>query len=101
MPGLQVIVDDDMVALVGSANLTNHAMESNLECGILICGGPQPRAIRDHCTSLYVAGFLLRLTLLLMSSADRCCSLTPTPSMPTKGRRQREAGLRSLHRSVR
>jgi len=28
-------------------------------------------------------------------------SLTPTPSTPTKGRRQREAGLRSHHRSVR
>jgi cardiolipin synthase A/B len=57
----KVIVVDDKVALVGSANLTNRAMESNLECGILIRGGPQPRAIRDHITSLYAAGRLLRL----------------------------------------
>ena len=57
----KVIVVDDKVALVGSANLTNRAMESNLECGILIRGGPQPRAIRDHITSLYAAGLLLRL----------------------------------------
>lgn len=57
----KVIVVDDKVALVGSANLTNRAMESNLECGILIRGGPQPRAVRDHITSLYAAGLLLRL----------------------------------------
>ena len=57
----KVIVVDDQVALVGSANLTSRAMESNLECGILIRGGPQPRAIRDHITGLHAAGLLLRL----------------------------------------
>ncbi|MGH3266428.1 MAG: DISARM system phospholipase D-like protein DrmC [Trebonia sp.] len=57
----KIIVVDDQVALVGSANLTNRAMESNLECGILIRGGPQPLAIRDHITGLYAAGLLLRL----------------------------------------
>jgi hypothetical protein len=36
-------------------------MEANLECGILICGGPQPRAIRDHITGLTVVGHLQRL----------------------------------------
>jgi phosphatidylserine/phosphatidylglycerophosphate/cardiolipin synthase-like enzyme len=61
----KVIVVDDKVALVGSANLTNRAMESNLECGILIRGGPQPRAIRDHITGLYAAELLIRLTPLL------------------------------------
>ena len=57
----KIIVVDDQVALVGSANLTGRAMESNLECGILIRGGPQPRAIRDHISGLYAAGLLLRL----------------------------------------
>jgi phosphatidylserine/phosphatidylglycerophosphate/cardiolipin synthase-like enzyme len=57
----KIIVVDDHVALVGSANLTSRAMESNLECGILIRGGPQPRAVRDHVTGLYAAGLLLRL----------------------------------------
>jgi cardiolipin synthase len=57
----KIIVVDDQVALVGSANLTSRAMESNLECGILIRGGPQPRAIRDHITGLYAAGLLRRL----------------------------------------
>jgi len=57
----KIIVVDDQVALVGSANLTSRAMESNLECGILIRGGPQPRAVRDHITGLYAAGVLLHL----------------------------------------
>ena len=57
----KVIVVDDHVALVGSANLTSRAMESNLECGILIRGGPQPRAIRDHITGLAASGALRRL----------------------------------------
>lgn len=57
----KVIVVDDSVALVGSANLTSRAMESNLECGILIRGGPQPKAIRDHITGLYASGSLRRL----------------------------------------
>ena len=57
----KVIVVDDRVALVGSANLTSRAMETNLECGILIRGGPQPRAIREHVTELRARGKLRRL----------------------------------------
>jgi phosphatidylserine/phosphatidylglycerophosphate/cardiolipin synthase-like enzyme len=57
----KIIVVDDSVALVGSANLTSRAMEDNLECGILIRGGPQPRAIRDHVNGLHAAGQLRRL----------------------------------------
>lgn len=57
----KIIVVDDEVALVGSANLTNRAMESNLECGILLRGGSNPRAIRDHITRLYATGILRRL----------------------------------------
>jgi len=54
----KVIVVDDRIALVGSANLTGRAMEANLECGILIRGGPQLRAIRDHIAGLRAAGIL-------------------------------------------
>ena len=57
----KIIVVDDRIALVGSANLTSTAMEANLECGILIRGGPQPRAIRDHVSDLYATGRLRRL----------------------------------------
>jgi cardiolipin synthase len=61
----KIIVVDDSVALVGSANLTSRAMESNLECGILIRSGPRSRrrsattsptctrpAVRDGCKHL-------------------------------------------------
>jgi cardiolipin synthase A/B len=57
----KVIVVDDRVALVGSANLTSRAMETNLECGILIRGGTHPRAIREHVTELRARGMLRRL----------------------------------------
>jgi phosphatidylserine/phosphatidylglycerophosphate/cardiolipin synthase-like enzyme len=57
----KIIVVDDTIALVGSANLTSRAMEDNLECGILIRGGPPPSAIRDHIMSLYVHGCLQKI----------------------------------------
>jgi phosphatidylserine/phosphatidylglycerophosphate/cardiolipin synthase-like enzyme len=57
----KVIVVDDQTALVGSANLTSRAMETNLECGILIRGGPQPSAIRDHIGGLLAAGHFRRI----------------------------------------
>jgi hypothetical protein len=66
----KIIVIDDRVALVGSANLTSRAMETNLECGILIRGGPQPRAIRDHTVGLYAAGSLRRLLRSLPLPTD-------------------------------
>jgi cardiolipin synthase len=56
----KLIVVDDRIALVGSANLTSRAMEANLECGILVRGGPQPRAIREHITELQALGYLRR-----------------------------------------
>jgi phosphatidylserine/phosphatidylglycerophosphate/cardiolipin synthase-like enzyme len=54
----KIIVVYDLIALITSANLTSRAMESNIECGILIRGGPQPRAIRDHITGLQAHGYL-------------------------------------------
>jgi phosphatidylserine/phosphatidylglycerophosphate/cardiolipin synthase-like enzyme len=38
----KLLVIDRNVALVGSANLTSRALESNLECGVLIRGGLVP-----------------------------------------------------------
>jgi phosphatidylserine/phosphatidylglycerophosphate/cardiolipin synthase-like enzyme len=57
----KIIVVDDEIALVGSANLTGRAMEANLECGILLRGGLHPRTIRSHITDLYAAGRLRRV----------------------------------------
>jgi cardiolipin synthase A/B len=54
----KIIVVDDRIALVTSANLTSRAMEANLECGILIRDGPQPHAIREHLTELRAQGYL-------------------------------------------
>lgn len=57
----KVLVIDSTTALVGSANITQRAMEVNLECGILIRGGPHPATIRSHIYSLWERGVLLRL----------------------------------------
>ncbi len=48
----KVLVVDRTTALVGSANLTGHGLERNLECGLLIQGGPTPRAIAEHLLHL-------------------------------------------------
>lgn len=56
----KILVIDDRAALVGSANFTSRAMDSNLECGILIRGGPQPHAIREHIAELRARGQLVQ-----------------------------------------
>lgn len=54
----KVLVVDRDLALVGSANVTGAALERNLECGLLVRGGPQPRAICDHVEALVASGQL-------------------------------------------
>lgn len=44
----KLLVVDRAVALVGSANLTDFGVERNLECGLLIEGGPVPGQLVDH-----------------------------------------------------
>ena len=44
----KILVVDRRIALVGSANLTGHALERNLECGVLIRGGPVPGQLVAH-----------------------------------------------------
>jgi cardiolipin synthase A/B len=44
----KILVVDRRIALVGSANLTGHALERNLECGLLIRGGPVPSQLVAH-----------------------------------------------------
>ncbi|NUK32308.1 hypothetical protein HRW12_00655 [Streptomyces lunaelactis] len=57
----KIIVVDRQVALVGSANLTSHAFEKNLECGILLRGPEHALAIVGHLDSLREAGVLTAL----------------------------------------
>lgn len=54
----KVLVVDHHVALVGSANLTGAALGRNLECGLLVRGGPVPRQIVDHVEDLAQRGVL-------------------------------------------
>lgn len=56
----KILVVDRRTALVGSANITAWAMERNLECGILLRGGPQPAAIHEHVEGLLRAGVVVR-----------------------------------------
>lgn len=48
----KVLVVDRRTALVGSANLTGYGLERNLECGLLIRGGPVPGAIAAHLSGM-------------------------------------------------
>lgn len=44
----KLLVVDRHTALVGSANLTDHGLERNLECGLLIRGGRIPAMLVEH-----------------------------------------------------
>lgn len=54
----KILVVDDEVALVGSANMTSRAMEQNLECGVMVRGHGAARAIRGHILRLRERGVL-------------------------------------------
>lgn len=54
----KVVVIDQQTALIGSANLTSFALEHNVECGVLIHGGPQPGEITNHVRQLVALGHL-------------------------------------------
>lgn len=48
----KVAVADGRSAFVTSANLTGHALEKNIETGVLIEGGPVPERLRSHLHAL-------------------------------------------------
>jgi cardiolipin synthase len=54
-------VVDGTRALITSANLTGHALEKNMEAGVLIHGGPVPGTLRDHLQALIDTGILRRV----------------------------------------
>lgn len=47
----KILVVDRRTALIGSANLTGHALERNLEAGVLVRGGGLPASLVDHLMS--------------------------------------------------
>ena len=44
----KILVIDRASVLIGSANLTGYGVERNLECGLLVRGGPLPAAVAGH-----------------------------------------------------
>jgi phosphatidylserine/phosphatidylglycerophosphate/cardiolipin synthase-like enzyme len=56
----KLAVVDAVRAFITSANLTGHALEKNIEAGILINGGPVPRTLSDHLQALIDVGVLGR-----------------------------------------
>lgn len=48
----KVAVADGTVCFITSANLTGHAMDRNMEAGVLITGGPIPKLLHEHLQAL-------------------------------------------------
>lgn len=48
----KVAVIDGARAFITSANLTGHALEKNMEAGVLMNGGPVPKTLSDHLQAL-------------------------------------------------
>lgn len=51
-------VADESAALISSANLTEFALNLNMEMGVLVRGGELPRQVASHLTELIDAGVL-------------------------------------------
>lgn len=54
----KVAVADGNVCFITSANLTGHAMEKNMELGILISGGETPATVERHLNSMVELGIV-------------------------------------------
>lgn len=54
----KVAVADGRRCFITSANLTGHAMEKNMEAGVLMSGGGVPRLLHDHLSSLVNTGIV-------------------------------------------
>lgn len=52
-------VADHDVAFVTSANLTGHALDRNMELGVLITGGDTPRRLAEHVEGLVAEGVIV------------------------------------------
>jgi phosphatidylserine/phosphatidylglycerophosphate/cardiolipin synthase-like enzyme len=48
----KVAVADGGVCFITSANLTGHAMEQNMEAGVLLTGGQIPKLLYEHLQAL-------------------------------------------------
>ena len=54
-------IADRRAALVTSANLTGHALDLNMELGLIVRGGPVPARLADHFNALFASGELVEV----------------------------------------
>jgi cardiolipin synthase A/B len=57
----KIAVADEAICFVSSANLTGHAMERNMEAGVLIRGGAVPRDLHRHLEALETSNVIARV----------------------------------------
>lgn len=57
----KLAVADAAMAFITSANLTGHALEKNMEAGVLVAGGTVPKALADHLQALIDVGVVRRV----------------------------------------
>lgn len=56
----KVVLVDGTRAFITSANLTSHAMDKNMEAGVLVSGGELPKSLGAHLQALLDVGVLAR-----------------------------------------
>ena len=57
----KVAVADYNFCFISSANLTGHAMERNMEAGVLVRGGAIPRQLHEHLEALETTNIIARV----------------------------------------
>ncbi len=57
----KVAVADETICFITSANLTGHAMEKNMEAGILISGGQIPTLLEKHLNALALSEVIFHI----------------------------------------
>jgi cardiolipin synthase A/B len=57
----KVAVADENFCFISSANLTGHAMEKNMEAGVLIRGGAIPSSLHRHLEALETTRVIVRV----------------------------------------
>ena len=57
----KIAVADELICFISSANLTGHAMEKNMEAGLLIRGGAAPRELQQHLEALVTTHVIVRV----------------------------------------
>ena len=57
----KVAVADERLCFISSANLTGHAMEKNMEAGVLIKGGATPFNLHRHLEALRVTHVIVEV----------------------------------------